>query len=126
MTRDNVQRLALIGLLSWLFLLGVANAQVNLDVLPKVAFENPYKDVTFRLLIRITEDEGNRKMSYSGDCGANVITRLQNAEYKVYTIFLNMRVVSNCVFSACVHKIVDGKMKNLCVTKVVETQGRPP
>lgn len=99
-----------------------AQEPITLTITPRVAMENPYKLQTFRMLIRIPDHPDNRRMSYGADCGSNVITA-QRPEYARMTEkFLEMRVISDCVFQACVHRLVEGRIKPHCVTERVEVK----
>jgi hypothetical protein len=105
------------------------DAPITLTVTPKVAIQNPYKDTTFRMLIRIPEHKDNRRMAYAADCGGNVITT-QREYFAVHTeVFPNMRVVADCIFQACVYRL-EGKenekpkVRRYCDTHIIETGGR--
>ena len=99
------------------------NSDISLTVVPKIVLKDPYRRQTFRLLIRIPEHPDNRRMSWGADCGANASASQRDVEGVLTTVYLEMRVTEDCIFYACVHRVVKDKVKNICVTEIVKVGG---
>lgn len=125
--RENLYRLALAILLAMVFIIVMAEVvrgqEISIDVAPKMVLVNPYKSVTFRVLIRIPENPDNRRYSYSATCGSEVKMSQSDVDQKVYTKFEELVVLEDCVFLTCVHRVVSGKPKTYCDKQVVKTGG---
>lgn len=98
---------------------GKAPAAITIDVMPKIAMTNPYKRVTFRVRLRITEHSDNRIWSYFATCGAEIKSSQRPVERTVYEWLDEITVLETCFFQGCVHRVVGGKVKNLCATQDV-------
>jgi hypothetical protein len=82
--------------------------------MPKVALINPHKAQGFRVIIRIAEHDDNRILSYGADCGGNAYASQQEVDARVFTKFYELRVVRDCQFQVCVHRVEKGKVKMYC------------
>src|SRR3990167_4836935 len=94
---------------------------VTLDVLPKVAVINEYRPQTFRIRITIPKHEDNRLYSFSMSCGAELKTAIREVEGYSVTMYEDFHVTDDCFFQVCLHRAVEGKVKNLCVDQTVPT-----
>lgn len=98
---------------------------IQLDVYPRVAVVNPYKTSTFRVMIRIPEHKDNRLYSYSADCGGEVKSGQREIRAITEMWFEELHVKSDCYFLACLHRIVEGKVKNFCEHVEISTGEDP-
>ena len=124
MTRDNVFRLAFyLLMLATILVFGrsaFAQAKdITLDIAPRAVVANPYKRTTFRVILRIFEHPDNRLWSYSATCGVEIRSSIRSVDRITNEWFEELTVVEPCYFQACVHRNVDGKVKNFCAHQEV-------
>ena len=86
--------------------------QITISVSPGYAIASPFKSQTFRVLVRIQEHPDNRIMSFGADCGSNSYASQQDVEGIVYVKYYVMYVEGNCLFTATLHRMEKGKVKN--------------
>lgn len=101
-------------------------AAISINVSPHVVLINPYKRVTFVVIFRITEHPDNRVWSYAATCGAEEVLSQRPVTAISTTRYEELTVLADCFFQACVHRVVEGKVKNFCAKKEVPTTGQPP
>ena len=131
MTSENLYRFAfLILMLCALLVFGrglvhAQNSPVTASVTPKIAIVNPYKRTTFRFQWRIEPDANNRLYSLSYSCGSEVHSSQGNVDGENHPRtterFVELTVIEDCQFMACVVRIVEGKPKTMCAWATVRT-----
>lgn len=107
---------------------------ITIDVMPKVSFANPYKQVSFRVRLRITEHAGNRIWSYFATCGAEIKSSQRPVDRVTYEWIDELTVLEQCFFQGCVHRIVvdetkkppKQEVKNFCSHQEVTVPTQPP
>lgn len=102
-------------------------APIKVTVTPKVANTNPYKKVEFNFRWQIEPNKDNRLYAISYTCGSDAYSAQvsmdgenhpRTTERKV-----KLTVVSDCIFNACVVRVVKGKAVTYCDYQVVKTGG---
>jgi hypothetical protein len=128
MSSETKFRLSLILLLTALFGLVAKNVlaeEVTISVLPKVAITNPYTVTTFRIFWQIPQHKDNRMYSISYSCGSDIHSSQRDLEGDKaavsYTRYTDLRVVSNCLFLVCVHRLEEGSVRNFCAHQEITT-----
>jgi hypothetical protein len=99
---------------------------IKIDLLPKIAMADPHRRVTFRVRTTIEPNDLNRHYSIAADCGYNAYGSQRGIESITDTRYIEMTIVQDCVFVACVYRLENKKAKSYCVTQVVPTVGQPP
>lgn len=97
------------------------------SVTPQVALKNPYQRTTFRLKWVIEPHEDNRRMSIAFTCGSEVHSaqrEIDKMSARTTERFVEILVVDDCSFTACVVRISEGRVKTLCDQATVST-GEP-
>lgn len=101
------------------------NSPVGVDVTPKVAVVNPYKETTFRFTWKIEPHKDNRRYALMYSCGSEIHSSqgLVNGDKHQRTSerFVNLTVVADCEFMACVVRLEDDKAKTFCNWAYVRT-----
>lgn len=94
--------------------------EITLDILPRIVLTNPYKRAHFTALIRIEEHPDNRLYSFAGDCGGDAVSWTREIDFVAKTFDVELVVVDECLFVACVHRLEKGKIKPYCTTVRIE------
>lgn len=102
-----------------------AEKPITLDVQPQVAIARPYNTTTFRVRIQIPKHKDNRLLSYSASCGQEIKSSEYQIDHITYQWYDDFTVSDDCIFQACVHRIVGGKIKNFCDYQVVTVGDEP-
>ena len=115
-----------LGLFGYRF--AFAQKVVTVDVVPKVAFVNPYGVTTFRFRWQIEPSEDNRRYALMYTCGAELHSsqgELDKNSPRTRERFVDLTVLEDCEFMACVIKVVKGeiKLKTICDRAYVKTGG---
>lgn len=102
---------------------------ISIDVVPKVATVYPYTQTTFRVNVKIPRHKDNRLWSYTASCGSEI----KSSEYELNvnsqittTWYEEFTVAEDCIFQACLHRQVEGKVKNFCSYQGVITNDIAP
>lgn len=133
MVRDLLFKVALLVLLvlaALVFGRGIVFGQVTVDVSPKAALENPYKRTTFRFRWAIEPSPDNRRYAISCTCGSEIYSaqrEMDGESPKTSERFIELKVLEDCSFVACVVKVIEGKAKTICSQQIVHVlKGEPP
>lgn len=90
---------------------------ISIDVVPKVAMTSYNVTSTFRVKVTIPRQKDNRLWSYSASCGSEIKSsdhELNLNSAITTTWYEEFTVTEDCIFQACLHRIVEGKVKNFC------------
>ena len=91
---------------------------VKVSVRPQVAVTNPYKQTTFWFRWQIEPNEGNRRYALMYSCGGELHSSQGQVDgdkhRKTTERYVDLTVLGNCTFMACVVRIVEGKAKTIC------------
>lgn len=102
---------------------------VTTKVRPMVAVVNPYKQTTFHFTWQIEPHEDNRRYALMYTCGSEVHSSQGNIDgdkhQKTTERFVDLTVLENCSFMACVVRMVEGKPKTMCAWATVSVGGEP-
>lgn len=102
-----------------------SHAQVSTEVYPRVAVVNPYRRTTFRFQWRIEPHEDNRRYALVYSCGAELHSSqggLNGNSRKTTERYVELTVLTDCEFMACVVRMVEGKPKTTCSWAYVRTE----
>ena len=130
MASDTVYRIAfwILFLLTLLvFGRGFARAQVSAEVNPKVAVVSNTQ-TTFRFTWRIEPSKDNRMYALSYTCGVELHSsqgELTESSPRTTERYVNLTVIEDCQFMACVARVVKGRVKleTICAWVFVSTGG---
>lgn len=98
---------------------------ITIEVVPKVVTTYPYNPQTFRVRVHILRNKDNRLWSYSGSCGSEIKSSDHDLDVKsplVYEWYEEFTVTDDCIFQACLHRLVEKKIKNVCVYQAITTE----
>lgn len=87
---------------------------ITILVKPKVATTDNYKHQTFHVQIVVPRHKDNKLLSYSASCGSEIRTSEYNVDKVAWDWLEEFTVTENCIFQACLHRAVEGKVKNYC------------
>lgn len=118
----------LILLLLVIFAFGIVHGQtpknISIDVYPRVSTTDPYNQKTFRVRVRVLRHKDNRLWSYSASCGSEIKSSEHELDEKsviTYEWYEEMTVIENCIFQACLHRVVGKEVKNYCSYQEITT-----
>lgn len=101
---------------------------VKASVYPTVAVVNEFKRQTFRFRWQIEPHEDNRRYALYYSCGKEVHSSQREIDGtfpKTSERYVEMTVLEDCQFMACVVRVTDGKAITLCDWAKVITGGPP-
>ena len=103
---------------------------VQASVSPRVALVNPYKRTDFRFTWRIEPHPDNRRYALMYTCGKELHSSQGEVEGdkhpRTTERYVELTVVEDCTFMACVVRVIEGKPKTLCDYAYVRTGGKEP
>lgn len=131
-----VRALRALGIRWWWFIplliysTALAENFITADVYPRVALVNPYKRETFRFRWQIPPHPDNRWYALAYTCGKENHSSQGEVEGdkhpKTTERFVELTVVGDCEFMACVVRVIDGKPETICDYAYVRTRGDEP
>lgn len=119
------------SLLFLLFYRNVIGAEKNIkiEVVPKVTISNEYRQQTFRVRVTVPRHKDNRLWSYSASCGSEIKSsehELDKNSQITTTWYEDFTVLEDCIFQACLHREVLGKIQNYCDIQGVTVDALEP
>lgn len=134
MTREGAYKLAFLLLMLALFTLFCKNVfaiekNIAIDVEPKVTTTGDYNTKSFRVRVTIPRNRDNRLWSYTASCGQEIHSsehEMDKDSPVTYTWFEELTVTEDCIFQACLHRQIAGKIKNFCNYQEVRTDAYDP
>ena len=96
---------------------GEIEKPITISIFPSSVLSSDYQRRTFQVRVTIPRHKDNRLWSYSASCGDEIKSsthQLDATSPIVYEWYEELMVKENCIFQACLHRIVGGKIKNFC------------
>lgn len=109
-------------------LIFLALPPVKADVYPAVVLVNEHQRQTFRIRWQIEPHPDNRRVSIAFTCGGEVHSAQRDHgpnSARTSERYVEMTVLEDCSFVACVVRVTNGRAVSLCDQAFVRTGGAP-
>jgi hypothetical protein len=97
---------------------------IKASVYPQIALVNPYQKQTFRIRWQVEPHPDNRRVSIAFTCGNEVHSAQREHDEKSARTserYVEMTVLEDCSFVACVVRVTNGKAITICDQAFVRT-----